>query len=60
MKTFLIGIGIILLAIVALIITNINNVPKLDENIKAAWSQVQNQYKRNGKIYKFRELFQLH
>jgi len=46
MKTFLIGIGIILLAIVALIITNINNVPKLDENIKAAWSQVQNQYKR--------------
>jgi len=50
MKAFLIGIGVIILAFVMLIITNINNVPKLDENVKASWSQVQNQYKRRADL----------
>ena len=50
MKAFLIGLGIIVLALVALIFSNINNVPKLDENVKASWSQVQNQYKRRADL----------
>lgn len=50
MKAFLIGIGVIILAIVALVATHINNVPKLDENVKATWSQVQNQYKRRADL----------
>jgi len=50
MKAFLIGLGVIVIAIIALIVTNINNVPKLDENVKAAWSQVQNQYKRRADL----------
>ncbi|XPV68706.1 MAG: LemA family protein [Halarcobacter sp.] len=50
MKAFLIGLGVIVIAIIALIATNINNVPKLDENVKAAWSQVQNQYKRRADL----------
>lgn len=50
MKAFLIGLGVIILAIVALVATHINNVPKLDENVKASWSQVQNQYKRRADL----------
>ncbi len=50
MKAFLIGLGVIVIAIIALIVTNINNVPKLDENVKASWSQVQNQYKRRADL----------
>ncbi len=50
MKAFLIGLGVIVIAIIALIATNINNVPKLDENVKASWSQVQNQYKRRADL----------
>lgn len=37
--------GIIALLIVV-VMMNINNVPKLDEEVKGAWSQVDNQYKR--------------
>jgi LemA protein len=50
MKAFLIGLGVIVIAIIALIATNINNVPKLDENVKTSWSQVQNQYKRRADL----------
>lgn len=50
MKAFLIGLGVIILALAVLIVSNINNVPKLDENVKAAWSQVQNQYKRRADL----------
>ncbi len=50
MKAFLIGLGVIILGLVILIVPNINNVPKLDENVKAAWSQVQNQYKRRADL----------
>jgi len=45
---------IIIIAIVApllyLIVTNYNNVPKLDEDVKTKWSQVQNQYKRRADL----------
>jgi LemA protein len=50
MKAFLIGIVVIALAIVGLFIVNINNIPKLDENVTASWSQVQNQYKRRADL----------
>lgn len=50
MKAFFIGLIVIILGLVALIIANINNVPKLDENVKASWSQVQNQYKRRADL----------
>ena len=50
MKAFLIGLAVIILGLGALIVANINNVPKLDENVKASWSQVQNQYKRRADL----------
>lgn len=50
MKAFLVGLGVVVLAFVAVIAMNINNVPKLDENVKASWSQVQNQYKRRADL----------
>lgn len=50
MKAFLIALGVIVLAFLALVVTNINNVPTLDENVKASWSQVQNQYKRRADL----------
>ena len=47
-------IFIIILAIVVplfyLIINNYNNIPKLDEEVNAKWSQVQNQYKRRADL----------
>lgn len=47
-------IFIIILAIVVpmfyLIITNYNNIPKLDEEVNEKWSQVQNQYKRRADL----------
>ncbi|AXX93667.1 LemA family protein [Malaciobacter molluscorum LMG 25693] len=50
MRSIFITIGIIVLAFIILITTNINNIPKLDENVNAAWSQVQNQYKRRADL----------
>ncbi|MBP7769805.1 MAG: LemA family protein [Aliarcobacter sp.] len=45
---------IIILAIIVpliyLIISNYNNIPKLDENVNEKWSQVQNQYKRRADL----------
>jgi LemA protein len=45
---------ILILAIVApliyIIVVNYNNIPKLDENVKEKWSQVQNQYKRRADL----------
>jgi len=40
----------IVLPLVYLIITNYNNVPTLDEDVKTKWSQVQNQYKRRADL----------
>ncbi|SKB48276.1 LemA family protein [Malaciobacter marinus] len=50
MKSFFIAIGVILLAVFIIIATNVNNIPRLDENVKASWSQVQNQYKRRADL----------
>lgn len=40
----------IVLPLAYLIVTNYNNVPKLDEDVKEKWSQVQNQYKRRADL----------
>jgi LemA protein len=50
MKAFLIVIGVVILAFVGILFTNINNVPTLDENVKASFSQLQNQYKRRADL----------
>jgi len=41
----IVGLSIIVVVVVV-IGTHINNVPKLDEGVKSSWSQVENQYKR--------------
>ncbi|MFX4154804.1 LemA family protein [Aliarcobacter butzleri] len=50
MKKISLVLGLILLAIIYLTVTNYNNIPKLDENVKEKWSQVQNQYKRRADL----------
>ena len=49
-KILLILIIAIVAPIVYLIVNNYNNIPKLDENVKEKWSQVQNQYKRRADL----------
>ena len=41
---------IIVLPLMYLIFSNYNNIPKLDENVKEKWSQVQTQYKRRADL----------
>ncbi|MDN5086937.1 LemA family protein [Aliarcobacter butzleri] len=50
MRKISLVLGLILLAIIYLTVTNYNNIPKLDENVKKKWSQVQNQYKRRADL----------
>jgi LemA protein len=51
MKRFLlIAIGGIALLLALVVATHINNVPRLDEGVSAAWAQVQNQYKRRADL----------
>ena len=49
-RILLILIVVIVVPIVYLIINNYNNIPKLDEDVKEKWSQVQNQYKRRADL----------
>ena len=49
-KIAIIVILTIVLPIVYLVITNYNNIPTLDEDVKEKWSQVQNQYKRRADL----------
>lgn len=49
-KILLILALIIIIPFTYLIVTNYNNIPKLDENVKEKWSQVQNQYKRRADL----------
>lgn len=42
--------AIIVGAIAVMFIGHMNNVPKLDESVKASWSQVQNQYQRRADL----------
>ena len=49
-KILLILVITIILPLAYLIISNYNNIPILDENVKEKWSQVQNQYKRRADL----------
>ena len=49
-KILLIIVLAIVVPLIYLIISNYNNVPKLDENVNEKWSQVQNQYKRRADL----------
>jgi len=49
-KIVILLIVVIALPLVYLIFTNYNNIPKLDEDVKEKWSQVQNQYKRRADL----------
>ena len=50
MRAFFIVVAIVIIAFIGIIFANINNVPTLDENVKSAWAQVQNQYKRRADL----------
>jgi LemA protein len=49
-KIFILVILAIIAPLIYLIVSNYNNIPKLDENVKEKWSQVQNQYKRRADL----------
>lgn len=49
-KILLILVAVIVLPLIFIIYSNYNNIPKLDENVKEKWSQVQNQYKRRADL----------
>ncbi len=49
-KILLILLLVIVLPATLIVVLNYNNVPKLDENVKEKWSQVQNQYKRRADL----------
>lgn len=49
-KIILILVLAIVLPLIYIVVVNYNNVPKLDENVKEKWSQVQNQYKRRADL----------
>lgn len=50
MKRFLVVIVVLVVLIGAVIAMYMNNIPRADESVKAAWSQVQNQYKRRADL----------
>ena len=51
MKKILILILLVIIApLFYILVSNYNNIPKLDENVKEKWSQVQNQYKRRADL----------
>ena len=49
-KILLLIVLAILVPLVYLVMSNYNNIPKLDENVSEKWSQVQNQYKRRADL----------
>lgn len=50
MKSFLSVLGVLIIIAAVVILPRINNVPKLDEALNAAWAQVDNQYKRRADL----------
>ena len=50
MKIISIILGLFVAFAIWIFISHMNNVPKLDEGVKSAWSQVQNQYKRRADL----------
>ncbi|MCJ7765424.1 MAG: LemA family protein, partial [Thiovulaceae bacterium] len=49
-RILLIAIAAIAVLFAVVVMTHINNVPKLDEGVNASWAQVQNQYKRRADL----------
>ncbi len=49
-KILLIAVVAVALLFAAVVMSHINNVPKLDEAVNASWAQVQNQYKRRADL----------
>lgn len=49
-KILLIAVVVVALLFAAVVMSHINNVPKLDEAVNASWAQVQNQYKRRADL----------
>lgn len=49
-RILLIAIAAVAILFAAVVMTHINNVPKLDEAVNASWAQVQNQYKRRADL----------
>ena len=49
-KVLLLILAIIVLPVAFIVLTNYNNIPKLNENVSEKWSQVQNQYKRRADL----------
>jgi LemA protein len=49
-KILIIVVLAIIIPLIYLVISNYNNIPKLDEGVKEKWSQVQNQYKRRADL----------
>lgn len=51
MQKIILGVvGVIVALIAIVIVSHINNIPTLDENVKAKFSQVDNQYKRRADL----------
>ncbi len=50
MKKILITLGVLAILFGVVTMQYINNIPKADEDVKAKWSQVQNQYKRRADL----------
>ena len=49
-KLLLIAVAAVAVMFAVVVMTHINNVPKLDEGVNATWAQVQNQYKRRADL----------
>jgi len=49
-KILLIAVAAVAVLFAVVVMTHINNVPKLDEGVNATWAQVQNQYKRRADL----------
>ncbi len=49
-RAFAVLVLVSLVGVAAIIVMHINSVPTLDEEVKAQWSQVQNQYKRRADL----------
>ena len=49
-KLLLIAVVAVAVLFAVVVMTHINNVPKLDEAVNASWAQVQNQYKRRADL----------
>lgn len=49
-KILLVAIAAVAVLFTVVVMTHINNVPKLDEGVNATWAQVQNQYKRRADL----------